>query len=68
MDIQIHPYFVRKIVAPLWALKDRSRRFSYLKQLEKTQFLSERELKERQWRRLKSLLKHAYENTTYFYN
>lgn len=38
----------------------------YLKELEKTQWLSEEELKGLQWNKLKKLLEHAYENVPFY--
>jgi phenylacetate-CoA ligase len=51
-----------KVIHPLWALKEGSSHLKYLKEYEKTQFLSLSRLRELQWGRLKVLLEHAYSN------
>jgi phenylacetate-CoA ligase len=50
------------VIHPLWALKEGSSHLKYLKEYEKTQFLSLSRLRELQWGRLKVLLEHAYSN------
>ncbi|NIM19927.1 MAG: phenylacetate--CoA ligase family protein [Candidatus Latescibacteria bacterium] len=44
----------------------RRRTFHYLNQFEKDQWLSEEELKEIQWKKLKPLLEHAYQHVPYY--
>lgn len=56
----------RHIFHPLLDLKDKSLRLSTLRQLEKTQWLPEEELKKAQWEKLKATLAYAYENCEYY--
>jgi phenylacetate-CoA ligase len=57
----------RQLFEPLYFdLKNRSPRLPYWKELEKTQYLSEQELRDRQWQRLKSMLEYAYQNNTFY--
>jgi phenylacetate-CoA ligase len=58
---------VRHVVAPLWAMKERSPYLKHLRYLEKSQFRPLHEVREDQWRRLKKLLGHAYDNTEYYF-
>jgi phenylacetate-CoA ligase len=57
---------VKYAVAPLWAANERSPYLRHLKYLEKSQFRKLDEVKEDQWRRLKRVLRHAYDNTEYY--
>lgn len=56
----------RRLVHPLWDLKDRSERLKTLRELEATQWLSEAELRQRQWDRLIRMLTYAYDNCDYY--
>jgi phenylacetate-CoA ligase len=64
MDLFSH--FSRNIIHPFWALKDGSSHLKYLKEYERTQYLSSPALREIQWKRLKGLLKHAYLNVPFY--
>jgi len=57
---------VKHITYPLWIYKNRSLRLNYLKEFEKTQFLSPEKINELQWQKLKRILKHAYENCAFY--
>lgn len=57
---------VRHVIAPLWAFEERSPYLRYLKVLERTQYLSEEELRHRQWYRLKKVFQHAYSNCPFY--
>jgi len=57
---------VRHVIAPLWAFKERSPYLEYLKVLERTQYLGEEELRQRQWFRLKRIFAHAYGNCPFY--
>lgn len=59
-------FFRRHLFVPLWALKDRSPRFNYMRELEKSQYYHLNELKKRQFSKLKDLVQHAYENTIFY--
>jgi len=56
----------RELIEPLIYLKSGSPLRRYWQELESTQFLSESELKERQWQRLKSLLRFSWENNAFY--
>ncbi|MCX5799996.1 MAG: phenylacetate--CoA ligase family protein [Candidatus Eisenbacteria bacterium] len=58
---------VRNVVAPLWAMKERTPYLKHLKYLEESQFRPLNEVREDQWRRFKRLLRHAYDNTEYYF-
>jgi phenylacetate-CoA ligase len=60
------PYFRRKVIAPLHAWVAGSPKYSYWRELEKTQYLSEEELLEKQWMRLKSLFNFVYEKNDFY--
>ena len=57
---------VRYVIAPLWAFEESSPYLRYLKVLERTQYLSEEELRHRQWHRLKKVFQHAYSNCPFY--
>lgn len=57
----------QKMLFPLYEAALRKRNtLPYLKELERTQWLSEEELKQMQWNKLKALLAHAYENVPFY--
>lgn len=56
----------RNLFYPLWDIKDGSIRMKTLRELEKTQWLQEEKLKDKQWKKLKDILKYAYENCEYY--
>ena len=58
--------FSRQIIAPLWAIKEKTPYLRHLKYLEKSQYFSEEQLKEIQWNKLKNLLQHAYEHVPFY--
>lgn len=58
--------FSRHVAWPLWELDNATRVLPALRELERTQWLSERELIERQWAKLERLLKEAHENCEYY--
>jgi phenylacetate-CoA ligase len=57
---------VRHVIAPFWAFEERSPYLVHLKVLERTQYLTEEELRLRQWHRLRKILTHAYENCPFY--
>ena len=63
----IYSKVVKNVVAPLWAMRERSSYLNHLRYLEKSQFRPIDEVKDDQWIRLKRLLQHAYENTDYYF-
>jgi phenylacetate-CoA ligase len=60
------PSLRRLFIEPFHAWVAGSPRYSYWKELEKTQYLPEEVLLEKQWTRLKSLLKFVYENNNFY--
>ena len=59
----------KKIVYPLLFWQNgQSNIFKYLRELEKSQWLTPEEIKDLQWNRLKKMLQHAYENVPYYKN
>jgi len=59
----------RKIVYPLLFWQNgQSNILRYLRELEKSQWLTPEEIKDLQWNRLKRMLQHAYENVPYYNN
>ncbi|UCF79022.1 MAG: phenylacetate--CoA ligase family protein, partial [Candidatus Eiseniibacteriota bacterium] len=65
-EADFYSLIARHVVAPLWALKERSPYLKHLKYLEKSQFRPLGEVKVDQWTRLKKLLEHAYDNTPFY--
>jgi phenylacetate-coenzyme A ligase PaaK-like adenylate-forming protein len=53
-------------VIPLWAKWEGSQHLQHLKYLDKSQYFSEKKIKELQWIKIKKLLKHAYNNSRYY--
>lgn len=62
----LYSKIVRRVVAPLWAVKEHSPYLKHLSFLEKSQYRPLSEVKLDQWNKLKKLLRHAYENTEYY--
>jgi phenylacetate-CoA ligase len=62
----ILPVFRKKIVEPLHGLKTRSPKLSYWKELEKTQYLAQDILVLRQWKKLQSMIRYAYQNNRFY--
>lgn len=57
----------KNIFYPLWDIKDQSIKLSSLKELQKSQWLSESELKQNQWKKLNAVLNYAYDNCEYYH-
>lgn len=57
---------VRNWVAPLWAWKDQSPHFRYLKIFEETQYWKPDQLKSLQWKLLNKMIAHAYANVSFY--
>ena len=58
----------RNIIAPLWAYKERNPYLQHLKYLEKSQYFPIERIRENQWFRLKKILQHAFDNTSFYKN
>ena len=60
--------FLKNVLFPLDAIRSgKSKLFAYLREFEKTQFLSPEEIQELNWQRLKRILAHAYDNIPYYH-
>ena len=60
------PIIRRNLFEPFHAWVSRSPKLRYWKELEKTQFISEEQLREIQWRRLEEMLRFAWENNDFY--
>lgn len=60
------PTLRRKIFEPLHALKTGSPKLSYWKKLEKTQYATEKILLEKQWVKLRTIIRYAYDNNLFY--
>ena len=56
----------RHVFHPLWDLKDRSHRLRDLRELERSQWLPQETLRERQWQRLGEILRYAAAHSPYY--
>ena len=56
----------RHIISRAYSFKEKSHLFSHLKTLEKTQWMSLDQLIERQMKKLRKILIHAYETTEFY--
>ena len=56
----------KRVIIPLWNLKDGHRYGEILKSYEASQYWPAEKLKELQWERLKNLLEHAYEFSPFY--
>jgi phenylacetate-coenzyme A ligase PaaK-like adenylate-forming protein len=56
----------KNIFHPLWDIKDKSNKLKYVRSLEKSQWLTAAELKEKQWTALKKTIDYAYNNSPYY--
>ncbi len=63
---QLIPLIRRQIFHPLFGMLNKSPKLRYWKQLEKTQYLPEAQLREIQWQRLKDLLLFAWKNNEFY--
>ncbi|MEW5746927.1 MAG: phenylacetate--CoA ligase family protein [Nitrospirota bacterium] len=57
---------VRRIIAPLWAARERSPYLKHFACLKTSPYRPLAEVREEQWRRFKRLLDHAYAHTAYY--
>ena len=58
--------FIRKIVAPLWAMKEKSQYLQHLSTIERMQRWPIERVREEQLQRLRSIIQHAVEKTDYY--
>lgn len=57
---------VRRLVAPLWARRERSPYLRHLRYLESSPYRPIEEVRADQWRRLKAMLRHACDHTPFY--
>jgi len=64
--MDIYAPLCQKVVAPLWAMKEKSPYLKHLKILEESQYRPLEDIRANQLSRLKALLSHAFENTIFY--
>jgi phenylacetate-CoA ligase len=65
--MSLYEIFLQNVLFPMDAYRSRKGKlFAYLKEFEKSQFLSAEEMKNLSWRRLKTIIQHAYDNIPYY--
>jgi len=64
--MSISSLFIRNMIAPLWALKERSPYLNHLKVIEQMHQRSREEVRRDQFTRLQRLLNHAYEQCDFY--
>ena len=57
---------IRHVIAPMWGAWEGSPYLARVDVLERSQYLSEDELRARQWHRLKKIVAHAYDNCPFY--
>jgi phenylacetate-CoA ligase len=57
---------IKHVLYPLWALKNRSPRLRYVRELEASQYLPQQTLLDRQWALFREMLAHAYATCPYY--
>lgn len=57
---------IRRVLYPLWALKNGSARLRYFAELEKSQYWSTNKLVDQQWTLFKVMVTHAFETCPYY--
>ena len=62
----MYPIIIKHILFPLHEFLRGRKTLKYLKELERIQWLSPEEIKEYQWKKLKKLLNHAYQNVPFY--
>ena len=65
-EMDLYGSIVKHVFHPLWVFRNKSSLLKYLKELEETQYYSTEKIKNLQWMRLMTLLKHAYENCPFY--
>lgn len=61
-------FFIRHIISPLWAMKEKTPYLGYLKKIKEMHHRSIDDVHEDQLLRLKKLVNHAYENTVFYHD
>jgi phenylacetate-CoA ligase len=56
----------RRVLHPLWAMREHPGLHTYLKEYERTQFWSPAQIRQLQWERLRKIVRFAYECCPYY--
>jgi phenylacetate-CoA ligase len=64
--MNLMPTLRRNLFWPIWIAKDNSPRLRHMRDLNKSQYYSLDSLKNLQFKKLKSIISHAYQNTAYY--
>ncbi|MGE4441523.1 MAG: phenylacetate--CoA ligase family protein [Desulfomicrobium sp.] len=64
----LYSHVVRYVVAPLWAMREKSPYLRHYKKFLRTQYRPLEDVRADQWKRLKGLLEHAYAHTTFYHD
>lgn len=56
----------RRVMYPLWDIKDRSLKLREWRELERTQWLPAETLRQRQWTKVQAMLNYAYEHSPFY--
>ena len=57
---------VRRVIAPLWAIKERSPYLSHYRELQKSQHYSRDRLRELQWHKVGEMIRYAYSHSAFY--
>jgi len=64
--VDLSALLIRRVLYPLWTLKNRSSHLHYLAELEKSQYWSTEKLVDQQWTLFKAMVTHAFETCPYY--
>lgn len=64
--VDLSALLIRRVLYPLWALKNGSERLRYLAELEKSQYWSTNKFADQQWIMFKAMVSHAFETCLYY--
>ena len=64
--VDLSALLIRRVLYPLWTLKNRSSRLRYFAELEKSQYWSTKMLVDQQWTLFKTIVSHAFETCPYY--
>lgn len=64
--VDLSALLIKRVLYPLWALKNGSSRLRYSAELEKSQYWSTNKLVDQQWTLFKAMVAHAFETCPYY--
>ena len=64
--VDLSALLIRRVLYPLWTLKNGSARLRYLAELDKSQYWSTNKLVDQQWTLFKAMVSHAFETCPYY--